>query len=428
MNSYQLGLEQFNAGSINRATDYFKQAITDDKHHFESHHMLGICLASSHNENDALPIFLRAAELDPNIPEVHNNLGQVYDELNNYDLAADSFQKALSLRSSYLAALVNYANCCYKYRQLDLALALFKNALALKNNSSLHHQCSIIYFEQGLWKDALASINRAIELTPSAELNYAKAMIHITLGELDQGRTCLTKIIEMGGDSDLAQYHLAQINNTQVPDKAPNNYVKNLFDGFSSHFETDLLQHLQYQAPRNISRKIKDYFSANQLIDILDLGCGTGLVGQELSANIKTLIGVDLSPKMLLVAESKKIYDKLVESDIQQYLSTHDIESSIKFDLICSLDVFVYIGNLKKIFQHAFNLLRDRGVFAFSVESTDEENYQLLKSGRYAHNHQYITRIAKESGFEIKAEGGVDLRLECGNPIKGAFFFLTKPL
>ena len=52
---------------------------------------------------------------------------------------------------------------------------------------------------------------------------------------------------------------------------------------------------------------------------VLDLGCGTGLMGQYLRDNAAQLIGIDLSAAMLEEARNKQIYDALVEGDIVEY-------------------------------------------------------------------------------------------------------------
>ena len=53
---------------------------------------------------------------------------------------------------------------------------------------------------------------------------------------------------------------------------------------------------------------------------ILDAGCGTGLAGKKLREKASRLVGVDISPKMLIKAEEKGIYDELVEMELVTFL------------------------------------------------------------------------------------------------------------
>jgi len=55
-------------------------------------------------------------------------------------------------------------------------------------------------------------------------------------------------------------------------------------------------------------------------VSVLDVGCGTGLVGQELAATgYRTIDGIDLSPEMIEIARSRNVYRSLTAGvDITQ--------------------------------------------------------------------------------------------------------------
>ena len=85
-------------------------------------------------------------------------------------------------------------------------------------------------------------------------------------------------------------------------------------------------------------------------IKVADLGCGTGLVGLELNSTVIYLTGVDISDQMLIQAKQKNVYDELVPMDIHNYLFSQEAHSLCA---IIAADVFIYIGNLDKIFLYA---------------------------------------------------------------------------
>ena len=65
---------------------------------------------------------------------------------------------------------------------------------------------------------------------------------------------------------------------------------------------------------------------------ILDLGCGTGLVGKELfSRGFRTIDGLDYSPGMLAEADKKGIYGNLLVGDMTQPLELdgHSYDAAI---------------------------------------------------------------------------------------------------
>lgn len=72
---------------------------------------------------DALRNLRESIRLNPNVPEVHNNLGLTYFSMGKYDLALPEFKEALKLDSNYTDARNNLGG-------LYLALAKYKLALA----------------------------------------------------------------------------------------------------------------------------------------------------------------------------------------------------------------------------------------------------------------------------------------------------------
>ena len=154
---------------------------------------------------------------------------------------------------------------------------------------------------------------------------------------------------------------------------------------------------------------------------MIDLGCGTGLAGIEFRDIAETLTGIDLSPKMLGEAKAKNIYDKLYVDDIIDRLNS----LNCKFDLFISSDVFVYIGNLRPIFQCIQKHSTKNFYFVFSTELSDQDGFNLQKTARYAHSNEYILSTAKHFGFQIKYFKEINLRYEKDDWVKGGIYVLT---
>ena len=56
----------------------------------------------------------------------------------------------------------------------------------------------------------------------------------------------------------------------------------------------------------------------NRAAEVLDIGCGTGLVAEELAARgFSTIDGFDASPQMLAEARAKGVYRDLFEGDVR---------------------------------------------------------------------------------------------------------------
>jgi SAM-dependent methyltransferase len=91
-----------------------------------------------------------------------------------------------------------------------------------------------------------------------------------------------------------------------------------LYDEWSQTYEQDLVGNLGYTG-HLIAAKALAGVASDKAASIIDIGCGTGLVGQELKALGYTHIdGIDISEEMLNVARPKAIYGKLVSGDLMQ--------------------------------------------------------------------------------------------------------------
>jgi predicted TPR repeat methyltransferase len=149
--------------------------------------------------------------------------------------------------------------------------------------------------------------------------------------------------------------------------------------------------------------------------DILDLGCGTGLVGARFHQLARTLTGIDISPNMLEAARQRQIYDTLICGDLIGFLPTQ----TGNFDIAVAGDVFIYVGDLTAVFQGVRGALRDGGIFGFSVEAREEGDFALRATRRYAHSKAYIEKLAQAHGFAVESIETHAIRQEDGIDVTG---------
>lgn len=105
---------------------------------------------------------------------------------------------------------------------------------------------------------------------------------------------------------------------------------------------------------------------------ILDAGAGTGLVGEFLSfCGFENLVGIDISPEMLAVAEQKNAYQKLLEGTLGEPLSFDDDT----FSAVVSAGVFTHGHAPPESLHELIRVTRPGGHVIFSVNS------QVLEDG-----------------------------------------------
>jgi predicted TPR repeat methyltransferase len=153
-------------------------------------------------------------------------------------------------------------------------------------------------------------------------------------------------------------------------------------------------------------------------LDVLDVGCGTGLCGPLLKPHARRLVGVDLSGRMLAKAEQRQVYDELCQAELTAYLAAHPAS----FDVVVSADTLVYFGALQEVAAAAASALRPGGWLVFTVEAAvgnlARPDYELHYHGRYVHSRRYLEDVLGRAGFRTEI-AQAELRMESGLPVAG---------
>ena len=189
------------------------------------------------------------------------------------------------------------------------------------------------------------------------------------------------------------------------------------YDAFSAGYEAhrgdndpggyhDLLDELE-------SEYVKRYGAGK---DVLEVGCGTGLVLSRVRRFARSAKGVDLSPGMLSKARECRAYDGLHEDEITRFFAAH----VATFDVIASADTLCYFGDLQLLARSARAALRRGGWIAFTVECGDDvETYRLQPHGRYGHARAYVEQVMAHAGFDVLQVALAVLRRELGSDVQG---------
>lgn len=283
---------------------------------------------------------------------------------------------------------------------------------------------------QALYATTLASrgdIDRGFQLfrqahspdIPVSESFLLLAGKLMTLKLFDQARCCLERALEDNPADVMARHLLAAVRG-ENPTHPADGYVQQLFESGAATFDKELLSELAYCIPRKMVDALVAIDNARaQPWDVLDLGCGTGLVGVEIASHTRSLVGVDLAANMIERARSRGVYTELHCADIQTVL---DDPAPGRYDVITAADVFVYVGKLDEVIAGVRRALRANGLFAFSVEPLNEvmgPGYRLGSMGRYAHNVEYLKSLALRNRFDINVLSKTRIRLEHRVPVEG---------
>ncbi len=99
---------------------------------------------------------------------------------------------------------------------------------------------------------------------------------------------------------------------------------RDIYDDWSDDYDRHLLDEFGYISPGVAARELAAALAARD-VDVVDYGCGTGLVGTALAAaGFSVIDGLDISTGMLVQARDKQVYRHLVCADLTAQLALDD--------------------------------------------------------------------------------------------------------
>jgi predicted TPR repeat methyltransferase len=397
--------------------------------------VLGDVFKQTGRLQDSLTANQRAVEISSNDAEAHSNLGSTLQELGRLEQAEASYINAIAIKPDYAEAHYNLGITLQELARLEDAEISYKKAIAIKPDlAEAHNNLGSTLKALGRLEEAEASYINAIAIKPEyAEAHYNLGSTLKELGRLEDAVASFSKAIAIKPDYAGKLSHITASLSGLNPARATDIYVSSLFDAYAKTFESSLVGKLNYEIPTIIANYLRPLISSvNLQFDILDLGCGTGLAGEALIDLVKTLVGIDLSKEMLKIAEAKNIYNRLIQDEIHHALSQERVAS---FDIVVSSDVFVYIGDVKAIFDQVYDVLKVDGFFAFSTEALfpaddgKEEflpDFKLNPSGRYSHSSKYLLGLIDATRFIVHILEVEQIRIEKGQPVMGYVVIMQK--
>src|SRR3989338_188604 len=388
----------------------------------KNYRILGDYYLLSSQFSFAEKIFLALTQWYSNT-EYHHRLGITYFHQKNYSAAKQQFEIVLDKNSRYEDANQFLGNTLLELREHDRAMHYYFRQLEYLPTFETYYNLGVLLMMKDKLRDAVMYFDKAQSLKPEDVAVY-KNLGHIYLKQNNvlAATAAYQKADDLQPNDPETRYFLSALLKRNTFDQAPKEYISNLFDQYAAYYDKQLKNYLKYDVPQKIMSALQLEFPEvlqDNALDVVDLGCGTGLCGELLRPFSKKLTGVDLSQQMIAVAQSKNCYDQLMTEDITAALLTlQDI------DLIVAADVLPYFGNLEKLLSTVKNALSPRGIFAFSIEKTHVANFVLQTTMRYAHSRIYIESLAKTYAFQIARFDNAVLRQNQGVDVEGYLIFL----
>ncbi|HEY5928086.1 MAG TPA: methyltransferase domain-containing protein [Kofleriaceae bacterium] len=354
-----LGQQHAVRGERAEAEARYRDALVLDPDHLGALTLLGLLLVEREEVDGAIDVLEHARELAPDFAPVQLALGSAYATAGHDELAVTAMETAIKLDTTSTVPLERLAKHHIRARRP---------------------------------REAIGLLRRTLRRDPAhAEARFLLA-----------GLT---------GERSAA-----------VAESPPAGWIADLFDTYAPSFEQHLAEGLRYGVPKELAALIAaSGATADASWRVVDLGCGTGLAGGEFRVYARTLIGSDLSSRMIARARQRGIYDELHCEDLAATLGR---ERDV--DLIVAADVFVYVGALDTTIAACAAALRPGGLLAFSIERSTGDDVVLQPTLRYAQTDAYVLGVASAHGFVLERAEPSVLRVDNGQPVDGVLYVFRR--
>lgn len=382
--AYRSAIAQFQAGSLDEACRALE--------------------ACSATEDDVIRLMLSVAG-------ALSDRGQLQESLSLY-------RRAIAARPDLAAPRQNLATLWLRIGDDDEAIAESRAALALLPDYPLAlNTLGVALAHRGRMEEAINALTAALRANPA----YANAACNLgnVLARCDRRQEAIAayrRALEIDPRLSHVAFDLAALGAEAPPPQMPKSYLTTFFNNYAPRFDRHM-EELHYAAPRLLADAV--LAEGNEHFDeAVDVGCGTGLVGALLRPHVGHFTAVDLADAMIAASRQRGVYDELVHEDLVEYLRRREAP----IDLLLAADVLIYFGDLTNFFAAAAARLPAGGQFAFSIELTEDCDFRLQASRRYAHSADYIRRLAADHRWIELVAHECDLRNQTDTRARGMVF------
>ncbi len=380
------------------------------------------------NVQGAVQTAQRAVQLAPGWHVAHIELAQALLAAGQGQKAMDAAREAVRLAGRDAPVLLRAAAIGEQVREQDDVLDWVAQALALlPAGSRVHTRLLLVQGNESLKRRRTGQARAAFDAVLAGAASEAqdvelaqRGLVQVELGE--DNKAAAIALLEplrakYPDDGDLA--HSWELAHGRTPSTQPPLAMRALFDAYAETFDVHLVRGLHYDAPRRVADILRAIYP-DRRFNLLDLACGTGLLGVYLGPIKGHMIGVDLSPKMLEQAARHRLYTRFHQVNVLDALRE---TPAAHYEVICCLDALIYIGDLHPVVPGASRILKDGGHFITTYERAqeDEEGDMVLReSRRYAHKESFVVALHKANGFgEVRVIDLPQLRSENQKPLPG---------
>ncbi|MDR0444392.1 MAG: tetratricopeptide repeat protein [Treponema sp.] len=127
----------------------------------------GIALTEANRPFEAIPLFRKALDIEPENPLLWLNLGLAQQRTGDYNEAIESFQRAVFINDDLAEAWLSMGLIHYERMEFELAEECYLSALSRnEDDPKTWNNLGVLYFNEGNFQQARRCFEESVSLCP----------------------------------------------------------------------------------------------------------------------------------------------------------------------------------------------------------------------------------------------------------------------
>jgi predicted TPR repeat methyltransferase len=419
----------FQAGRFEEAAAIYREVLRREPAHFGALYALGVMAAQEMRTEEAERLIGQALGRNPHFPEGWCMRGRLQAQLGRMGEALASFDRASALSPGSLEALSGRAEVLVRANRPAEALECLDRLVQAEPHRMSHwNYRGAALMGLRRFEDALTSFDTALSIDPAHAGSWSnRGASLIALDRFAEAAESYDRVLALDPALPEAEATREFVRfKMKEGTRCPPDYMRKLFDEFSAHYDTTMLETLSYRGHQHVRAMIDRVLPhPARPLRILDLGPGTGLTGEavkDLAAGGR-LDGIDIAPRMIEKARARGLYDDLVLGDIETVLA----QPGPRYDLVIAADTMIYFGDLGPTLSGVAARLEPGGFYVLAVETKEGEGWEQTDANRFRHSQSYIMAAAAQAGLALRDIFPCMLRRHGAEMAAGFAVALEKP-
>lgn len=183
-----LGVALQVTGKTDQAVAVYRKAVELDPNHADVHLVLGGAFENAGKLDDAIEYYRRATETDPGNATAYICLGNALKKAGSVLEAMQEYARSIQVDPKSVTGYLHLAGALHETGYYREALQEYRNALQLDDKAAeVHHRLGRVLANQGQVSDAISHYKKAIILHPALALAHADlALLLETTGQVSE--------------------------------------------------------------------------------------------------------------------------------------------------------------------------------------------------------------------------------------------------